>query len=108
MITTPEYQAVANYAYHLDAGKFAGFLQQHCTAKLGVRHVLADVTSVNQSEQGDIRSVDTQQAGEIARRSVRRLHRFRGASARQDARRAVQGVQRRAVLRRGAGAASAL
>ena len=24
MITTPEYQAVANYAYHLDAGKFAG------------------------------------------------------------------------------------
>ena len=66
MITTPEYQAVANYAYHLDAGKFAGFLQQHCTAKLGVRHVLADVTQVNQSERGDIRSVDTRQAGEIA------------------------------------------
>jgi tryptophan 7-halogenase len=65
MITTPEYQAVANYAYHLDAGKFAGFLQQHCTAKLGVRHVLADVTTVNQSEQGDILSVDTRQAGEI-------------------------------------------
>jgi tryptophan halogenase len=65
MITTPEYQAVANYAYHLDAGKFAGFLQQHCTSKLGVRHVLADVTSVKQSVQGDIRSVDTAQAGEI-------------------------------------------
>jgi tryptophan halogenase len=65
MITTPEYQAVANYAYHLDAGKFAGFLQQHCTAKLGVRHVLADVAKINQSPQGDIRSVDTQQAGEI-------------------------------------------
>ena len=30
-ITTPEYQAVANYAYHLDAGKFAPFLQKHCT-----------------------------------------------------------------------------
>jgi tryptophan halogenase len=66
MITTPEYQAVANYAYHLDAGKFAGFLQQHCTTKLGVRHVLADVTTVNQSERGDIRSVDTQQAGAIS------------------------------------------
>ena len=65
LITTPEYQAVANYAYHLDAGKFAGFLQQHCTTRLGVRHVLADVKSVNQSEQGDIRSVDTEQAGEI-------------------------------------------
>jgi tryptophan halogenase len=66
MITTPEYEAVANYAYHLDAGKFAGFLQQHCTQKLGVRHVLADVTDVNQNEQGDIKSVHTQQAGEIA------------------------------------------
>lgn len=66
MITTPEYQGVANYAYHLDAGKFAAFLQAHCTTKLGVRHVLADVTTVNQSATGDIRSVDTRQAGEIA------------------------------------------
>ena len=65
MITTPEYEAVANYAYHLDAGKFAGFLQKHCTEKLGVRHVLADVTHVSQGEQGDIKSVDTRQAGEI-------------------------------------------
>ena len=41
MITTPEYQAVANYAYHLDAGKFAAFLQQHCTSKLGVRTTIS-------------------------------------------------------------------
>ncbi len=66
MITTPEYKAVVNYAYHLDAGKFAPFLQKHCTEKLGVRHVLADVQSVNQTESGDIRSVTTQQSGEIA------------------------------------------
>ena len=66
MITTPEYKAVANYAYHLDAGKFAPFLQKHCTDKLDVRHVLADVVSVNQSESGDIKSVATKQAGEIA------------------------------------------
>lgn len=66
MITTPEYKAVANYAYHLDAGKFAPFLQKHCTEKLGVRHVLADVQSVNQSERGDIASVTTEQTGEIA------------------------------------------
>ena len=66
MITTPEYQAVANYAYHLDAGKFAGFLQRHCTEKLQVRHVLADVEDVLQNEQGDIRCVRTRQAGEIA------------------------------------------
>ena len=66
MITTPEYQAVANYAYHLDAGKFAPFIQKHCTAKLGVRHVLADVQAVNLAEDGDIQSLTTEQAGEIA------------------------------------------
>lgn len=65
-ITTPEYQGAANYAYHLDAGKFAPFLQKHCCEKLGVRHVLADVQSVRQAENGDIQSVLTQQAGEIA------------------------------------------
>ena len=64
-ISMPEYQGLANYAYHLDAGKFAPFLQKHCTEKLGVRHVLADVTSVSQHENGDIKSVSTQQAGEI-------------------------------------------
>jgi tryptophan 7-halogenase len=64
-ITTPEYQGAANYAYHLDAGKFAPFLQKHCTQKLGVRHVLANVRGVKQTEQGDISSVTTDQAGEI-------------------------------------------
>jgi tryptophan halogenase len=65
-ITTPEYKAVANYSYHLDAGKFAPFLQRHCTGKLGVRHVLADVTQVKRTESGDIASVVTAQEGEIA------------------------------------------
>jgi tryptophan 7-halogenase len=65
-IATPEYKAVANYAYHLDAAKFAPFLQKHCTEKLGVRHLLADVQSVNQAENGDIKSLVTVQAGEIA------------------------------------------
>jgi tryptophan halogenase len=64
-IATPEFEALANYAYHLDAGKFAGFLQRHCTQKLGVRHVLADVRSVELAEDGDIRSVVTEQAGPI-------------------------------------------
>ena len=65
-ITTPEYRGFANYAYHLDAGKFAPFLARHCTGKLGVQHVLADVVQVNQSESGDIESVLTPQAGEIS------------------------------------------
>jgi len=58
-ITTAEFDAVANYSYHLDAGKFAPFLQAHCCDKLGVRHVLADVRSVNLTESGDIRSIDS-------------------------------------------------
>jgi tryptophan halogenase len=64
-ITTPEFEALANYAYHLDAGKFAGFLQRHCTQKLGVRHILADVRSVELAEDGDIHNVVTEQAGPI-------------------------------------------
>ena len=64
-ITNAEYRGPANYAYHLDAGKFAPFLAKHCAEKLGVRHVLADITSVKQRESGDIESVLTQQAGTI-------------------------------------------
>ena len=66
VITSAEYKGLANYSYHLDAGKFAPFLAQHCTQKLGVRHVLADVVKVNQRESGDIESVSTRQAGDIA------------------------------------------
>jgi tryptophan 7-halogenase len=64
-ITHAEYRGLANYSYHLDAGKFAPFLARHCVEKLGVRHVLADVVQVNQHESGDIESVLTRQAGEI-------------------------------------------
>jgi len=66
VITSAEYRGAANYSYHLDAGKFAPFLARHCTEKLGVRHVLADVVQVNQDESGDIESVLTPQAGEIS------------------------------------------
>lgn len=62
---TPDFAAVANYAYHLDAGKFAAFLQRHCTQKLGVRHVLDHVTGVNSSPQGDIESLATRANGDL-------------------------------------------
>ena len=62
---TPEFAAVQNYAYHLDAGAMSGFLQRHCVDKLGVRHVLADVESVIAAENGDIAGIHTRQAGEI-------------------------------------------
>jgi tryptophan halogenase len=65
VITSAEYKGLANYAYHLDAAKFAPFLARHCTEKLGVRHVLADVVKVNQRESGDIESLSTRQAGDI-------------------------------------------
>ena len=58
-IATPEYEGLANYAYHLDAGKFSEFLKRHCCDKLGVRHVLADVNEVVQAPNGDVASVRT-------------------------------------------------
>jgi tryptophan halogenase len=52
-----EFEAVANYAYHLDAGKFSVFLQKHACEKLGVVHRYANVTQVKQKENGDISSL---------------------------------------------------
>ncbi len=65
-IATPEYEGQANYAYHLDAGKFSHFLQRHCCDTLGVRHVLADVTEVRLDESGDIASLDTAQGETVS------------------------------------------
>jgi glycine/D-amino acid oxidase-like deaminating enzyme len=65
-ITTPEYAFVMNYAYHLDAGEFAELLRRHCTEQLGVKHIKANVSQINAAENGDIRSVTTDSAGEIA------------------------------------------
>ena len=65
-ITTPEYAFVVNYGYHLDAGKFAELLRRHCTKQLGVKHIMANVSRINAAENGDIRSVTTDRAGEIA------------------------------------------
>src|ERR1700721_4200687 len=39
---------------------------QDLREKMGVPHVLGDVLAANQSESGDIKSVVTKQAGEIA------------------------------------------
>ena len=63
--TTPEYAQVLNYAYHLDAGKFADLLQRHCTSRLGVRHIVDHVTGINGERDGDIVSVSTAKTGEL-------------------------------------------
>lgn len=66
LMTSPEYGGIANYAYHLDAGRFADFMKAHCIDTLGVRHVVDDVTRVNQAENGDIASVSTVAHGDVS------------------------------------------
>lgn len=63
--STPEYAAVANYAYHLDAGKFAAFLCKHCTSTLGVRHIRDHVVTVNSRENGDVAALITKASGTL-------------------------------------------
>jgi len=65
LITTPEYGCVANYAYHLDANKFAAFLKKHCVEKLGVRHVVDDVEEVVLDQTGDVSHLRTAKSDEL-------------------------------------------
>ena len=64
-IAVPNYAYTVNYGYHLDAGKFASLLTDNAVSKLGVKHVKADVLCVNDDDDGFIRSVTTQQAGDV-------------------------------------------
>jgi hypothetical protein len=60
---TPEFAAVANYGYHLDAGKFGVFLREHCVGKLGVRHLLDHVDAIRSRENGDVAALATRANG---------------------------------------------
>ena len=64
--STPEYAAVANYGYHLDAGKFGVFLRKHCTDKLGVTYIADHVTGIDSHENGDIAALQTRAHGRLA------------------------------------------
>jgi tryptophan halogenase len=63
---TPEFAAVANYGYHLDAGKFGVFLKKHCLERLGVQYVPDHVLGVESQENGDIAALRTQAHGLLA------------------------------------------
>jgi len=63
-ITTPEFTGLANYAYHLDAGKFGPFLQGHCIDKLGVKHLYGEIVRVESTAAGDISHLVTT-SGEV-------------------------------------------
>lgn len=65
-VQTPEFGAVANYAYHFDAGRFGQMLREHACRKLGVRHVVDHVDAVISSEDGDIRALKTREHGELS------------------------------------------
>ncbi|KPH63250.1 MULTISPECIES: tryptophan halogenase family protein [Pseudoalteromonas] len=64
-ITTPEYQGDLAYAYHLNAAKFAKLLASNAKSKYFVKHLLANITGVNLSEDGSIFSLTTDSQGEL-------------------------------------------
>ncbi|WP_340677144.1 tryptophan halogenase family protein [Paraglaciecola sp.] len=58
-IVMPEYSAAQEYAYHLNANKFAEFIKQHCIKNLSVNFISANVTKVNLDQDDFISHVDT-------------------------------------------------
>lgn len=63
---TPQFAAVANYAYHLDAVKLGGLLREHVTRELGVEHLSDHVTGVEARENGDIAALELRDRGRLA------------------------------------------
>ncbi|WP_448565642.1 tryptophan halogenase family protein [Thalassotalea ganghwensis] len=54
-----------NYAYHLDAVKFARFLRDYAIKNLGVTHLVGTVSDVSLDKQGFIRALKSEQQGEL-------------------------------------------
>lgn len=61
----PEFMGHTNYAYHLDAAKFAQLLTRHATQQLGVKHLLGTVQQVELDVNGDIAAVHTSEQGRL-------------------------------------------
>lgn len=64
-ITQAEYQASLEYAYHLDAGKFGKFLQNHGVSKLGVTHQQSTISKVEIAANGDIAALHTNKGDKV-------------------------------------------
>ena len=69
-VQTPEFAAVANYAYHFDAGLFGQMLRDHAIQHLGVRHIVDHVDAVlphrDGIHSGDIAALQTREHGAVA------------------------------------------
>ena len=74
---TSQADSAINFAYHLDAGKFAGLLAEHCSAH-GVRHIRENVTNVVQDERGYIASLELDKTGNLPVELVIDCTGFRG------------------------------
>lgn len=57
----PGFAGALNYAYHLDAGKFAALLARHATHRLGVTRVAGHVNEVVRHPDGDIAALLTRE-----------------------------------------------
>lgn len=64
-VQTPQYAAVVNYGYHLNAGKFTEVLRNHCVNKLGVRHIDDKITRVHGEQDAPIEYVTTEKHGDL-------------------------------------------
>jgi hypothetical protein len=64
-VQTPEFAAVANYAYHFDAGLFGQMLREHAVSRLGVRHVVDHVDAVLPADNGGIAALQTRAHGRL-------------------------------------------
>ncbi|MDP5211453.1 tryptophan 7-halogenase [Pseudoalteromonas tunicata] len=56
-ITTPEYKGTVDYAYHLNATKFAALLHRHGVDKLGINYLQADVVNATVASDGAINAL---------------------------------------------------
>lgn len=64
-MTNIEFAGLNGYAYHMDAAKFSELLATNATEKLGVTRVFAKIESVNFEEDGSIKAIVTDEAGEM-------------------------------------------
>ena len=62
----PDYAGALNYAYHLDAGKFAALLASHATQRLGVHRIAAKVVAVRTGETGQIAALELDDGTSLA------------------------------------------
>lgn len=58
-MTNVEFEGITQYAYHLDAAKFARLLTRHAVDKLGVKHILANVQRACVNNDGQIEKIVT-------------------------------------------------